>query len=318
MNDFIEYLEGALGLKVTSEEWDATSAVPLFLSAAADYALCRCDGVEFLAAIPKGEQSLPALKRIPAQMARFTSLPVVLVSGSIDPRQRRALASQGIAFCTPGRQAYLPFLALAAETAAERRSYGGMLTPRGQAALVTIVANPDIASTKELRGISGMSASTASRAIDELAQLGLIVRGKDGRDVVFGYDRGRNGLLRKAAPMLSSPVLRTAFARRNPALDALPDAGETALSGRSMLAPPPIAQKAASRAQATALAFDEVLEGELPDAETVELQIWSYDPLVAGLGRVDDVSLGASLTGTGDERIEIEMDGLFGEEDLWR
>ena len=251
-------------------------------------------------------------------MARFTDLPVVLVSGSIDPRQRRALAAQGIAFCVPGRQAYLPFLALAAKSGAERRSYGGKLTPRGQAALVAIIANPGIGSAKGLREVSGMGASTASRAIDELAQLGLIERGKDGRGVVFSYDRGQNALLREAMPLLSSPVARTLFARRSHTLDALPDAGETALSARSMLAPPPVAQKAAARAQAAGLELDEVLEGELPDAETVELQVWAYDPLVAGLGRVDDVSLGASLAGLGDERIGTELDELFGEEDLWQ
>lgn len=318
MDDFIAYLEGALGLRVSSEGWDAASAVPLFLSAAADYDLCRCGGTEFLAAAPKGGQSLPDLKRIPAQMARFTDLPVVLVSGSIDPRQRRALTAQGIAFCVPGRQAYLPFLALAAKSGTERRSYGGRLTPRGQAALVTIIANPGIATAKELRGVSGIGASTASRAIDELAQLGLIERGKDGRNVVFDYDRGKNALLRESMPLLSSPVARTVFARRGPALDALPDAGETALSARSMLAPPPVAQKAASRAQAARLEFDEVLEGELPDGETIELQVWAYDPLVAGLGRVDDISLGASLAGLGDERIGMELDALFGEEGLWQ
>lgn len=36
MDDFIAYLEESLGLKVVSEEWNAISAVPLFLSTAAD------------------------------------------------------------------------------------------------------------------------------------------------------------------------------------------------------------------------------------------------------------------------------------------
>lgn len=250
-------------------------------------------------------------------MARFTDLPIVLVSSSIDPRQRRALTSQGIAFCTPGRQAYLPFLALAAKSAAESRNYANNLTPRAQAALVTIIANPGISSTKELRGVSGMGASTASRAIDELAQLGLIERGKDGRAVVFSYNPGKNALLSEAMSMLSSPVARTIFACREPSLDALPYAGETALSMRSMLVPPSITQKAASKTQAADLKLDEVLEGELPDAETVELQIWAYDPLVAGLGHVDGVSLGASLTSLDDERIGIELNKLFDEEGLW-
>lgn len=163
-----------------------------------------------------------------------------------------------------------------------------------------------------------MTASSASRAIDELARHGLIERGKDGREVTFEYDRGRNALLRQAAPLLKSPVASVIWARRTDALAALPDAGETALAGCSMLVAPAISQKAVAKARLAALGVEEVLEGELADGETLELQVWAYDPLVAGIGRVDDVSLALSLVGLGDERIDGELDDLFGEEGLWR
>lgn len=318
MKDFIAYLEETFGLKISCKEWNAETSLPLFLTATVDYVLCCCNGVEFLAAFPRDECSLPDLKRISAQTIRFTNLPAVLVSAFIDPRQCRALTAQGVAFCVPGRQVYLPFLALAAKRQARRRSYGGALTSRGQAALVTLIANPGIVLAKELRDISGMSASTTSRAIDELAQFGLIERGKDGRDLVFSYNQERNALLREAMPILSSPVARTVFVQRDATLETLPDAGETALAARSMLASPSIVQKAVSKQCVTELRFHEVLEGELPDVQTIELQIWAYDPLVAGLGCIDDVSLGVSLIGLGDERVAMELDALFGDEGLWQ
>lgn len=163
-----------------------------------------------------------------------------------------------------------------------------------------------------------MSTSSASRAIDELARYGLIERGKDGREVTLDFDREGNALLRQAMPLLRTPVVSTIWARRTDVLTALPDAGETALADRSMLVAPAISQKAVAKSRLAALGVEEVLEGELADGETIELQVWAYDPLVGGAGRVDDVSLALSLAGLGDERINGELDDLFGEEGLWR
>lgn len=317
MDDFLQYMEDALGLRVSCRSWDGTATLPMFLRGSASYHLCDCAGVEFVAAVSVDGEGLPALKRIAAQVSRHAHLPVVVVSQDADARKRRALTAQGIAFVVPYRQAYLPFLGLAATAEARRRAYGGMLTARGQAALVVIIAHPGMRYARELRELSGMGPSTVSRAIDELAQLGLIRRAKDGREVVFEYEWEGNALLRSAMPLLVTPVAKTVFARRDAQLDVLSDAGESALSSRSMLAPPAIAQKAVARREFPSLRLEEVLEGELADADTVELQVWRYDPLVAGLGEVDSVSLGASLMGLGDERVSMELDGLFGEEDLW-
>lgn len=119
-------------------------------------------------------------------------------------------------------------------------------------------------------------------------------------------------------PLLRTPVASTIWARRTDVLAALPDAGETALADRSMLVAPAISQKAVAKSRLAALRVEEVLEGELADGETLELQVWAYDPLVGGVGRVDDVSLALSLVGLGDERIDGELDDIFGEEGLWR
>ena len=297
MVEYLEYLSDALGLALRRTSWDRARTLPLYLGTAADYELCSCDGTDFLVALPRGGQS---------------------PSDLIDSRQRRALVARGIPVIVPGRLAYLPFLGFAAQAEAKRRALGGTLTPRAQAALVTMMANPAISTSIGLREVTRMTASSASRAIDELAQHGLIERGKDGREVTFDYDRGRNALLKQAMPLLKSPVAATIWARHTDALAALPDAGETALADRSMLLAPAIGQKAVAKARLAELGVDEVLEGELSDGETVELQLWSYDPLVAGLGRVDDVSLALSLAGLGDERIDGELDDLFGEEGLWR
>jgi DNA-binding MarR family transcriptional regulator len=162
-----------------------------------------------------------------------------------------------------------------------------------------------------------MSASSITRAVDELSGRGLIERGKDGRNVTLAYDHTGNNLLHRAMPLLSSPVVRLLFAVSDAVTASLPDAGESALSKRSMLGPPRIAQKAVSKSDLAELSFKEVLEGEIEDAQTVQIQVWSYNPLVAGLATMDNVSLALSLVPEDDERIFGQLNELFNNENLW-
>ena len=111
-------------------------------------------------------------------------------------------------------------------------------------------------------------------------------------------------------PYLTTPAVRRIFARKSAVFETLPDAGDSALASRSMLAYPAVAQKAVSKNAVKSLVFDEVLEGELDNAEMIELQIWSYDPLVAGLDVVDNVSL-ISLVEEQDERIFGELNSFL-------
>lgn len=320
-----EYLGGALGLEVSLEEWGLPVSVPVFLGGLAEYGFCRAVyGSGFVVAAPREPLSLPGLKRIPAQLGKYIDLPVVLVDASLDPRQRRALVAQGVAFVCPGKQAFLPFLAFTVDStkpAETRPAASGRLSPRAQAVLVAMIANPGLDSTKGLLEVTGLSAATVSRGVGELAARGLIVRAKKGREAVFHptptETETRNGLLHAALPLLSTPVVSTRFVVRDDAIDGLPDGGETALAQRSLLQAPPIVQKVVLKGDYPLMNTRETIPGEHPDEQIAQLQLWGYPPLVAGLGRVDDVSLGASLAASGEERIVAQLNQLFCEEGLW-
>ena len=238
MDELRKYLNETLGLKIEYGEWLPDANLPLFLSRSASYARCVFEGIAFVAAKMENEDGLPDIKRVHNQLGRYTDLPVVIVSETLDARQRKALVVQGVPFVVPGVQAFLPFLAFAATSREPRR-------------------------------------------------------------------------------LLSSPVSGILHVERNAALNALPDAGETALAVRSMLAVPPIRRKAVSRKRLKDLSFSEVLIGEIDDNDTIELQVWTYEPLVTGGKDIDDVSLALSLADSGDERVEKELNSLFDEEDLW-
>lgn len=135
---------------------------------------------------------------------------------------------------------------------------------------------------------------------------------------MISYPTENNALLKAALPFLLTPVSKTFFVKATEATNSLPDAGESALAEVSMLAKPSIVQKAANKKMLAKLELMEVLEGELPDSETLEVQEWKYDPLVAKSKSIDYVSLALSLAHEHDERINGELNELFHEEDLWQ
>ncbi len=113
-------------------------------------------------------------------------------------------------------------------------------------------------------------------------------------------------------------IIKVVFARKAPRIDRLTDAGETALAARSMLAAPSMEQKAVLRSAWRGLRDLEVAEGELPDSETTMIQVWRYAPVFADSSRIDDISLALSLAAIDDERIQLELDRMFGKEYPWQ
>lgn len=316
MNDTIRYLKDEMGLFVTEFEWSVASDLPLYLAKAASYRLCSCNGVDFIMAEVEGEVSLPNLKRIVSQVSARAGLQVALVA-QIDARQRKALVSQGIPFVVPGRQAFLPMLGFVASAKREPRSLPEVLAPGTQAVLVTLLANPEVRTSEELMRATGMPSSSISRALDDLSHRGLVSKSKNGRAVVIERSTSRNDLVKSAIGCLRNPVARAVYAKRDEQTAQLPLAGVSELSQRSMLAAPRIEQRAVSRRAFKELEFEEVQLGELHDEETVQVQVWAYDPLVAGGDAVDDVSLALTLVGEGDERVIGQLNAIFGEE-LWQ
>lgn len=315
LNDFKSYLSEEMGLRIAGERWQGSDDLPLFLSKAADYRLCSCNGVPFIAAQVDRNASLPDLKRIAFQVSAQAGLPVAVVA-QMDARQRKALISQGVPFVVPGRQAFLPMLGFAANSRKESPALAATLAPGTQAVLVALMANPALRTCAEVMETTDMPSSSVSRALDDLARRGIMEKSKEGREVIVGRSGGRNSLVKRAMGCPRNPVARTIYARKDAQTNLLPLAGESALSVRSMLAPPKREQRAVSKKALGCYAFEEIALGELGDEDTCEIQVWSYDPLVAGGDAIDDVSLALSLVEGGDERVIGQLNALFGEE-LW-
>lgn len=208
-------------------------------------------------------------------------------------------------------------LGFVASTGRERAPLAKILAPGAQAVLVTLMSDPELRTSEGLMEVTGMPSSSVSRALDDLARRGLVEKSKEGREVIISRNGDRNALVKRAMECLRNPVIRTMHARKDAQTSLLPLAGESALSERSMLTTPKTEQRAVSKRALGNYVFDEAQLGELPDEETVQIQVWAYDPRIAGRSAIDDVSLALTLVGEGDERVIGQLNALFGEE-LWR
>lgn len=316
----LKYLKDALGFNAEAMRWSGVDSLPLYLKSGAEILTIETNGISFLLARLAEEATLPNLKRLHTQLSKRADIPVAVSVPAANARQRKALVSQGVPFICAGRQAFLPFLGVAstewgkAKLEARQKT---KLTPKAQQAAIWGAIRNGSYALAELRKATGMSVSQASSAVSELADRGMAGRAKSGR-LVTVTPIGIDELLGKHMKRLSSPVLRIMHVKRNSFAEALPDAGESALAARGMLNPPPIPQKAAQRIAAKELELHEVMEGEFPDHETMQVQMWKYDPLFAEDDKVDDISLALSLVGINDERVEGEIHSLFGKEFAWQ
>lgn len=317
MNEAITYLQEALGLSAKAKTWPESARLPLHLRSIEVRAV-DANGFSFLlASLPTGV-GLPEAKRVYSQLTLRSEAPVVISFPDADARQRKALVAQGIPFVCPGRQAFLPFMGAACTERGGTRFHNRAtkMSPNAQAAAIWGAGQESYHSDDLCRAL-GISASRASEAITELVDRGLARRERRERRVIV-FPVAVDFLLNEHMAELSSPVSKVIFARKAPQIDRLADAGETALAARSMLAAPGMEQKTVLRSAWRDLRDLEVADGELPDNETAMIQVWRYAPVFADSSRIDDISLALSLAAIDDERIQLELDRMFGKEYPWQ
>ena len=159
-----------------------------------------------------------------------------------------------------------------------------------------------------------------TRAVQELAALGLVEVKKSGRcDYVIPISFGKQ-LFEKARPYLIDPVQKRVFVKHLDIFNNLPFSGETALAERTMLNMPPVPCRAIDRREYKKhqeRGLEHIDPAWYSGTDYTELEVWRYDPrLFAVDGAVDVVSLAFSLENHKDERIEIAVDEMM-EEYLW-
>jgi hypothetical protein len=328
-DQLVKYLRNTLDVTVNMGDWDGKPRLPLFLQDQYVYYRAEVCDLEFLLMIDVGGR-LPAPSHVEKHVALVRSAwggEVVYVCSQVSAYVRKRLIEARIQFIVPDNQLYLPALAIDLR---ERYIRAPAATQRFSPATQALVLYWIYTAGKiglerqtptEMARMLGYTKMTMSRAFREVdGALRQLSADKTGD--VANIDRlTPRELWNIFQSYLRSPVGRHVNLPRryfDPAVGLR--AGLTALASRSMLAEPVHQVWAVAHHDWLAL----IRNGDVPvpdhdDADTVEVEIWLYQPkLFAKLGigyldgGVDPLSLYLSLREGPDERVQQALDEMLG------
>ena len=241
---------------------------------------------------------------------------VVFVAPSLSAHNRSRLIGQRVPFVVPGKQLYIPDLAMDLRerfrTPKARRTAG--LSPAAQAVLFhRLLRLDETATTPSLIAVQlHYSAMTIGRAFDDLVGAGLAQTDRFGRERRIRFQTEGRQLFDAAHDLLRSPVRTEKFIRDVHAAPPLKHAGESALAELTDLSPPPLPTfaVAASDWKSVAQACEFVQTDR--DGASHIVETWSYDPAALFAAQtVDSLSLYAQFHDHRDERVSMAAEQLL-------
>lgn len=308
-------------------DWPQAKSLPLYLQGGWIYRLMSIDGQPCLLMLDERDQPDTAqkLKNTINTITSHFHGPVIYAVRELASYNRKRLIDQGIAFVVPGKQLYLPFMALdlrenfVTESPVEVVKLGACAQ---QLLFIQLFGFwQDNASAQMLAKRLGVSKMTVSRAYKELTELGLAKAVVVGRTSQLKFELDNHQLWQEAKAYLSSPVKKQVWLsaqqyHQHENLFQLA-AGEWALSMLGILSSPRHPCYAISANDWASLKKLTGIEQQVhSDENSVLLELWRYDPgwlkgYVNFIERVDRLSLYLSLIGNDDERVQMALDEII-------
>jgi DNA-binding MarR family transcriptional regulator len=321
--ELARYLQQITGQAPALGEMDPgdAAALPLFLRSA--YRLVRATlfGRSFVLAMAHDGQD----HATPTEFTKHVDLlraavqgEVALVLPRLQAHVRNRLVRQGVPFIVPGRQMFLPFLAVDLREREPRaiREHPGVLTAPAQAILLGHLLGK-VVEHRPLNEIAtefGYSAMTLTKVADELAAKGLCEVVREGKTRRMTFTAAGRNLWEKALPSLGTPVRARHWIRRLvPGGWGKVVAGLTALERYTSIADDRVPTFALWRNRVRGGTDRGELDvGDGPDDAEAAVEFWTYDPARLANGNcVDRLSLYLSLRDTADERVRKELAALL-------
>lgn len=319
------YVEQVLQAPLLIDGPVATPGLPSFLLERYRLMAGEIFGSDCILMVPIGEHiETPATiaKHRELLQRHFPARTAVLVTDRLSNHNRHRLIAQRVAFIVPGNQLFVPELAM--DLREHFRSDKGEptdgLTPAAQLiVLAALMERVGMETTpSELASRFRYSAMSMGRAISELEGLELLEAETSGRYRHVRFALSRDKLWTRVRPLLRTPVRKRRRVRRPVGDIEMPRAGETALAKRTDLSDPRIETRAIAAADWKSIAKRYELDRPVGwDEPVIELETWTYDPLLLGsVELVDPISLWLSLPDSPDDRFGTAKDALLRQADL--
>lgn len=241
---------------------------------------------------------------------------VVFVADGLSAYNRSRLIGQGIPFVVPGKQLYIPDLAMDLRErfrkSRQRRQAG--LSPAAQAVLFhrLLVRDESHRTPSALAARLHYSVMSVGRAFDELVNAGLARTERFGKERRIRFKADGRQLFDASHDLLRSPVRAEKYIRDLGLALPLKNAGHSALSELTDLSPPRLETLAvAARNWKTVARNYGIVETDRDEAVRI-VHTWGYDPAVLSTAQtVDPLSLHVQFRDHPDERVSMAAKKLL-------
>lgn len=294
--------------------------LPMFLGQAYEPYRAELFGEDWTMLLPKRPGNLPA-----GEIAGHARLVAPITNGvfvfpNLATYERNRLLQRGIPFIVPHRQVFLPgrMVSLKERQGEVRPKDRKTLSAPAQAiVLFHLQKGKETLLLSEWARLLGYSRMTATRAGQEIVDLGLAERKEQGRTVRLEFGMDQRRLWGQVEPLMTNPVSRRVHVRlRGGRPNGAVEAGLSALARYSDLAAG--RQLVLAMTPAKFKATEET--PTFADTDTTIIEQWRYDPAVLsedGMA-VDRLSLYLSLRGSNDERVEAALTQMLEGVIWWR
>lgn len=316
LNSVEKYIQKMLGVLVEAFPINTILAVPVFINQLYKFYRVTIHDKRYLMMLIESTEITPALIRKHLEIVENeANLNAFIVLEKIDSNSRDKLVNQHIPFVVPGNQMYLPFIGVdfrerfgslvGYERKSEKLSVAAQLT-----ALYFLHSDSDVYRQADIALKINYTKMSASRAVDELYEHGLIKILKEGKENLITLRDNKYVFWESLKKVMKSPV-KHRYSIESFRIDykKFAKAGLSALERLTDITAPnnPII---AMTIKEWSKLYDEgvaiVKHGD------VDVEVWAYDPeLFSHDGLVNKYSLYLSLMSNPDERIEMALDQLL-------
>jgi len=315
------YISSVIGSETSLSKFDE-STLPLYLRARYTISELTLLGSRcLLAKVCDIRAVSPKILDEDRQMiARSSGLPLIYWLDRIEPYQRLRFIERRLSFIVWNRQMFLPFLGIDLQENYRRsveKSYGELFTPSAQAVALALIQCPRLYENQPVplslvAQHTGYAKNTVGNAFSHLESTGEFTAEERGRERTLRFERPSLGMWNRLKDRFSSPVKERRWVRREDNLKLI-EAGVTALSGRSQIAPSrtPVYATDSLKSQEAYLS-----EAFPTDPDAMQIEVWRYDPLavlgrLGRSGQVDNLSLYLAMQDDPEERVQGALEELL-------
>ena len=311
-----DYLRSVFGADVREEISHPPPNTPFYLRDNYSIKKLSWRGNSFLLLKPKNDAiHLPALKKHLKTVASMSNLPCALELENMTSLQRKNLLESQTPFISDQQQIYLPFWGCLFTENYKKTVTLGNFAPITQLVFLYLYyqKNEVRITASELSKILSVSKASVTRVIDALSAHSLVRIESDGYRKWVTEALEKREMLRKALPLMRSPVERTLYVNALPPDMQFVTGGIRALSQLTMLG---------AKEMDGSFVIDRISSPHIPKESIVNentfrdlggsvIEVWSYNPrLLSTVSTVDEISLLLSLMSNPDERVQMALDEI--------